>query len=270
MPHHLKLPAKLDGDLWRYAGSAAANKRHTHVELELNLVTRGQGTYLLGNRRYRIRRGDLLWLFPAQEHVLFEQTPDFQMWVAVFKRRALKRTATDPATRVLLEDRLESTPCRRLTQEDLLKLDVLFGELLQAKTQPGLMNAGLAYSLLQAWRCFAAASDVPVRDIHPAVERAARLVQDGAISLSLDQIAHEAGLSGARLSRLFKQQTGVAMVEFRNRKRIERFLHLYGTGQRHTMLAAALEAGFGSYPQFHRTFRKMMGASPARYRYGSA
>ena len=270
MAHRLKLPAELDGDLWRYGGSAAANKRHTHVELELNLVTRGQGTYLLGNRRYRIRRGDLLWLFPAQEHVLFEQTTDFQMWVAVFKRRVLKRTATDASTRSLLGERLESTPCRRLTQEDLLRLDLLFKDLAADKAQTGLMNAGLAYSLLQAWRCYEAASEVPVRDIHPAVERAARMIRDGATSLSLDEIAHEAGLSSARLSRLFKQQTGVAMVEFRNSKRLENFLQIYGTGQRHTMLDAALEAGFGSYPQFHRTFKRVMGASPARYRYGAA
>jgi AraC-like DNA-binding protein len=33
------------------------------------------------------------------------------------------------------------------------------------------------------------------------------------------------------------------------------------------MLAAALEAGFGSYPQFHRIFRRVMGCSPGEYRY---
>ncbi len=83
---------------------------------------------------------------------------------------------------------------------------------------------------------------------------------------SLSSLAQEAGLSSARLSRLFKAQTGFAMVDFRNRIRIERFLQLYGTGQRHTMLDAALESGFGSYPQFHRVFTRAMGLSPGEYR----
>jgi AraC-like DNA-binding protein len=47
---------------------------------------------------------------------------------------------------------------------------------------------------------------------------------------------------------------------------VERFLDIYGTGQRRTMLDAALEAGFGSYPQFHRVFKRMMGYSPMQFR----
>jgi AraC-like DNA-binding protein len=98
------------------------------------------------------------------------------------------------------------------------------------------------------------------------VEKAARLIHDETTTLGLDELARRSGLSPTRLSRLFKQQTGVALVDFRNRQRIERFLELYGTGQRRTMLDAALEAGFGSYPQFHRIFKRVMGRSPGKYR----
>ncbi len=113
MQQRLHIPPTLDGGLWRYANQASANRRHTHVELELNLVTRGHGTYLLGSRRYRIHRGDLLWLFPAQDHVLIEQSAEFEMWIAVFRRRALKRTATDPAARPLLKPQFEGEPCKQ-------------------------------------------------------------------------------------------------------------------------------------------------------------
>ncbi len=59
------------------------------------------------------------------------------------------------------------------------------------------------------------------------------------------------------------------MVDFRNRIRLGRFFNLYGTGQRHTMLHAALEAGFGSYPQFHRVFKRELGCSPRSHPWGS-
>jgi AraC-like DNA-binding protein len=268
MRTHLNLPAQSDGSVWHYRNLGAAHKRHHHAELELNLVTRGHGTYLLGNRRYSIRRGDLLWLFPAQEHLLFEQTADFEMWIGVFKRRVIKRTASDPHTRILLQTEPSGEFCRRLTEKDVGCVEDLFRELADATDQLSLLNAGLPYGLLYAWRCFERAADVPVRDLHPAVERAARLIRDSSSdnTLSLDDLAHRAGLSATRLSRLFKEQTGVALVDFRNRQRVERFLDIYGTGQRRTMLDAALEAGFGSYPQFHRVFKRMMGYSPMRYR----
>ena len=53
--------------------------------------------------------------------------------------------------------------------------------------------------------------------IRPLSARA-RLIRDGSTDLTLDEVAAHAGLSPARLSRLFKQQTGFAMVDFRNRR----------------------------------------------------
>jgi AraC-like DNA-binding protein len=68
------------------------------------------------------------------------------------------------------------------------------------------------------------------------------------------------------LSRIFKEQTGVSISRFRNQQRLQRFLRLYGKGRRTTALAAALEAGFGSYAQFYRVFREQTGRSPSALR----
>ena len=269
MLQRLKLAASLDGMAWRYANPAGANRRHHHAELELNLVTRGTGTYLLGSRHYQIRRGDLLWLFPTQEHVLIEQTPDFEMWIVVFRRRMIKRSATDRTSLPLQQRSFSGDTCRRLRQSDLARFEELFIQLANSANEPGLLNAGLAYSLLHAWKCFDRAGEVPVRSVHAAVERAARLLLDDDKSYSLPQLARRAGLSPSRLSRLFKQQTGLSIVEFRNRQRMQRFLDRYeaarNSGRQTTLLDAALNAGFGSYPQFHRVFRQVAGCSPADY-----
>ena len=55
-------------------------------------------------------------------------------------------------------------------------------------------------------------------------------------------------------------------TQYRNRQRLERFIQLYGQGQRINMLEAALTAGFGSYPQFYRVFRDFMGCTPQEYK----
>jgi AraC-like DNA-binding protein len=266
MRQHLEFPAALDGNIWHYRHHGRANAMHHHAELEFNLVTQGHGLYLLANRKYQIRRGDLLWLFPAQEHVLVEQSVDFEMWIGVARPKAIKRIAMDVNAKVLREANPAGEYCRRLAQPDFGRLETLLAEIATGRERPALFNAGLAYAVLAAWRSFEQAADVPVHDVHPAVEKAARFIRDRSNSVRLNDLARHAGLSSARLSRLFKQQTGVALVDFRNRQRIEKFLAIYGAGQRKTMLDAALEAGFGSYPQFHRVFKRVLNCSPGEYR----
>lgn len=285
MRQQLHLPKPLDGNLWHYRQLGRSNAMHHHAELEFNLITQGSGLYLLEQRKYEIRHGDLLWLFPAQEHVLVEQSPDFEMWIGVLKPAAVKQIAVDEDAKILREQNPTGEFCRRLPQPALARLENMFSEIVASGTrsispqdaarnpaeqrsalQPGLFNAGLAYAFLSAWRQFQQAADVPVRDVHPAVEKAARHIRDSDNTLGLAELARHAGLSAHRLSRLFKQQTGVALVDFRNRQRVEKFLEIYGTGQRRTMLDAALEAGFGSYAQFHRVFKRVTGCAPGRHR----
>jgi AraC-like DNA-binding protein len=79
-----------------------------------------------------------------------------------------------------------------------------------------------------------------------------------------ERLARELGISPGHLARSFKAEMGLSLVEYRNRLRIERFLrHIdHGGGN---LLDAALQAGFGSYAQFHRVFRRFIGATPREY-----
>ena len=152
MREHLDIPEALNGFVWRYRNPGYSNKQHRHAELELNLVTQGAGTYLLANRRYQIRRGDLVWLFPAQEHVLLELTADFEMWVAVFRRKAVRRVGDDPAAKVLLAADFDEACCRRLSMVEHRRLDGALAELAAETGHAAMFNAGLSYVLLQAWK----------------------------------------------------------------------------------------------------------------------
>lgn len=78
-----------------------------------------------------------------------------------------------------------------------------------------------------------------------------------------EQLADELGVSPGHLARSFKQEMGVSLVDYRNRLRIDRFFEsIHRSGSTCNLLDAALEAGFGSYAQFHRVYRKFLGTTP--------
>jgi AraC-like DNA-binding protein len=86
-------------------------------------------------------------------------------------------------------------------------------------------------------------------------------------SLTGARLARQCGVSAGHLSRAFKRETGLSLVEYRNRLRLDRFFQVtqhHGAGI--SLLWAALEAGFGSYAQFHRVYRTCLGASPGTVR----
>jgi AraC-like DNA-binding protein len=267
----VRLAPDCEGRITLYRNAGRRFPMHHHTELEFNLVDRGSGVYLLQDRKYILHRHSLVWLFPAQEHVLLDVSPDFEMWIGKFSPGLVRRTCTTPSTQALLEANPPDLFCRHITAEQAAQLGGFFTTVGSRHKETALFNAALAYGLLSAWNVYQSSNDLPSgTDIHPAVEKAARLLRDRIEPITVDEVARQAGLSADHLARLFKQQTGLSLVDFRNQQRIGRFLRLYGGGQRKTLLDAALEAGFGSYPQFHRVFRQQMGCSPAAHRHSLA
>jgi len=268
MKERLDIPNGYQGAVRHYLSSQTPMYHvHRHDELELNLCTRGTAVCLVDNKRFDLKRGTLLWLFPEQNHVLIDRAANYEMWVLVWNERLLRSVCTTPESGALLNSQAPDSFCKILPEHQTERLHLLFQELCDAHQDRACFNAGLGYAALAAWGAYAADQRItPSFDVHPAVERAVRLIQAETTPLGLNELARRAGLSPARLSRLFKEQTGVSMVAYRNRERLRRFFSLYQRGRRKNVLAAALQAGFGSYTQFHRIFRKEVGFAPAMYR----
>lgn len=71
-------------------------------------------------------------------------------------------------------------------------------------------------------------------------------------------------ISPTVLATAFHREMGLSLVEYRNRIRLERFIDLL-PNDNGKYLVTALDAGFGSYAQFHRVFTQTFGVSPQRY-----
>lgn len=262
----LPVETEFDGRIWWYAFDGRLHPVHHHAELEFNLVVKGTATYLINERRYKLQRRDLVWLFPAQDHILLEQSADYQMWIVVVRPRLLQRVCLGEANAPLREADPTGRFSRHLTEQQVEHLRALIEEVFCIEDAPR-YNVGLAYTLLTAWGAYLLAEQSGSGfAVHPAVEKAVYLICNDPESTSISELAQQVGFSRSHLSRLFREQTSLSIVDFRNRQRVERFLEIYGYGHGPSMHTASLEAGFGSYAQFHRVFKQWMGCTPKEYR----
>ncbi len=257
--------------LWKYRAQPAFLP-HTHAELEFNLVVRGSVRYLVDDQRYDLRRHDLIWLFPEQEHLLLQPSPDAEMWIGVLKQGVLHRLCSPAVANAMTAPRLAG-PCRRQLEPARARwLGGLCAELAARQSGPDQpdsdsVTTGLIHAFVLAWETFLAAGEPGAgsgADVHPAVEQAAHLIAGGD-TRAFAALARDVGMTRSSLSRRFRRDLGLSLVQHRNRCRIERFVDLRERG-RHSALSAALAAGFGSYAQFHRVFRSVMGTSPRDHR----
>ncbi len=94
----------------------------------------------------------------------------------------------------------------------------------------------------------------------PWVRSVVRALEENPRS-SGESLARELSISPGYLARSFKAEMGLSLVEYRNRRLMDRFFTAMERGQGN-LLAAALHAGFASYTQFNRVYKKMFGQSP--------
>ena len=113
----------------------------------------------------------------------------------------------------------------------------------------------------------AAAPSLPLFVPMPRDARAAavaqRLRDDPVCGHGVEKLSREAGASVRTLQRVFRDETGMRFVEWRQRLRLLHAISLLEQGTSVTQAGAA--AGYASTSAFIAAFRQQMGDTPSRY-----
>jgi AraC-like DNA-binding protein len=99
-----------------------------------------------------------------------------------------------------------------------------------------------------------------IPDRHPLTVRALSSLL-GRPDLTRGALARLINGNASEVSRHFHRDIGLTLVAYRTRLRLIRFIQLVEGGGR-SFLAAAIDAGFGSYSQCHRAFQQAFGCNP--------
>ncbi|HEY5376817.1 MAG TPA: helix-turn-helix transcriptional regulator [Polyangiaceae bacterium] len=276
---HYLLPSTVHGAIWPLSRDYP-KPRHFHAQLELLVLVRGRAQVRIGRTLHTAHAGQLVWHLPGVEHVLHEASADCDLRVlhiepdlcaAVVREVApLAPAASHPVTRTAslfdwtrpLGELASGRPVVELKQRDRdLLLDQCDATCVDPALSASEVSARLRAALSTALR--ATLSDHDDQRALSLVELASCLLLENP-GLERAQVCRALDVSEGYLSRRFQLELGISFSEQRARSRICRFVSQVARNGT-SYLEAALESGFGSYSQLHRSFTQIVCTSPRAY-----
>ena len=214
----------------------------------MNLIAAGHAAFGYGEATISVSAGDLLWWPPGQDHVLLDATPDLDLYVI----------GVTPA----FSEHVLTSCVSGASGAARLQLD--HGTLTDLRTACAVHMTGVDAAAVERhvgdlWR-EAHALRARIPDRHPLTVRALSSLL-GRPDLKRGELARLIRGNASEVSRYFHRDVGLTLVAYRTRLRLIRFILLVEGGGR-SFMAAAIDAGFGSYSQCHRAFQQAFDCNP--------
>lgn len=236
-------------------------RAHTHPDIEVN--------YLLeGGRFHEIKKGEVAIFWAGMPHQTLAKSPDVEgiwmtlplVWLLRWRHasalgaRLMKGSLVSYAVTAAMKEMFVQWAGD--FEEDGAAREIMIGEV---EAHLSRISIGLKESARRR------------RTAPPAVQRVEEITvylgERYRDEITVDEVARAMKLHPKYLLTLFRQACGMTLWEYVTRLRLAHAQRLLLTTDR-TVLAVAMEAGFGSASAFYQAFRKYESRSPAKYRGG--
>lgn len=237
-----------------------------HNEVEINLLTAGSLSYLLGGRRTTVAPERLAVFWAAIPHQIVEFEGDSPYFVVTLPLSDFLRIGLDPSfvSRVLHGELVvDSAP----DETDQLKFQQWEKELNDNRTDDRAARLEVEARMMRFARV---SSERPTAKYSaPQLSRADQLAcyiaQNYHQPLTSTSVAEANGVHPNYAMNLFRQTFGTTMNHFITGHRISHAQRLLVTSD-DTILNVAFAAGFQSLSRFNEAFKAACGCSPRDYR----
>lgn len=226
--------------VWRHQ-PAFRRPRHFHEEPELNIVFAGWAKMGVGTHEVVMKPGDVLFLKPAQDHVMLDCSDDLDLFVVAATPELASRFSTGP-----LPTGMATLGLSKKEADKVLDSLCLLGQVQNSDPHEQVVGDLFEWAL-------------PRTPNGHTLSRKMLSSLVGGETQKAGSLARQLGVDAAELSRKFASDLGVKFVEARARMRLIAFVRSVDEG--HSLTRAAAEH-FGSYAQCHRVFRRYLGCSP--------
>ena len=253
-----------------------------HNEIEVNILTKGWVTYLLGGRKVRIEAGQLGVFWAAIPHQILEFAPGMNYFVmtipfAWFLQCRLPDRFVQPLLRgEVLTEKL--SPGRLQHDEelfsqwetDLFKPSDDLRQVVMLEVEARLRRMIATLPLAAVNKPATAKTRIRSSGLHGGelnkVEQMACLIaQRYTEQLAVTEIGRKVGLHPNYAMGLFKKTFGTTLIDYLTHHRVSHAQRLLVTGSE-KIVEVAFSSGFNSISRFNKAFRRACGCTPRAYR----
>lgn len=249
---------------------------HSHDFLEINYVKEGSGYYLIEEKEYEIRPGDV-YIINNQERHMAVHDGSLMLEVIVFDPAFLwERMQGYQFLEPFFNRSARFTNCIRQGEAGYTKLEEAIGHIREEYDgkEPGwelFVKSWTQLFMAQLYRIYQAAQADGIKNAgrHKTFTRLQPVLdyihEHYLEQVGLEELARVAVMNKSYLCSCFKNTLHMRIFEYIDQLRINRACMLLATTTA-SITDIAMMTGFNSVSYFNRTFKKIRGMSPGNYR----
>lgn len=239
------------------ANGRTGDKWHEHSFYEIMLIEEGESEYIIENRHYHAKKGDLLLVKPATYHykqrVLKNPTA---VYCLGFLPEAIKNAG-------IAEKIFER--CEHFSLSELSPIKEIF-DAARKKLNISKSNASrfikyIAEAIILLLCDVDINADEPPKIKNASVEKVLTYIKDNLCEIhKVSDISNALFFSDSYVRTLFKREMNIGIMEYVRNKKVLLAYRKIRHGKKPTEIYA--ECGFSNYPSFYRAYKAYIGYSP--------
>lgn len=257
---------------------------HCHNCLELNLVEKGSGRYIIGGKLYEIAAGDIFIINNSERHLAIHNEEDLVLTVLLINMDYFLQINNG---KEYLKPFFQRKACfSNRIHNNLCSTGDIYGEMKAAfecaafecagkeatDKRPGwqmVMEAAVNMLLSLLYRYYSEQQAIGMEEGQYLFNRLDKVLAyidlHFAEDITLEQLGVEAAMSKTYLCKYFKDITGQTLFGYIEQVRVQYASYLLQTTDMQ-ILQIAMESGFHSVSYFNRKFKRFYKVSPGQFR----
>ncbi len=233
--------------------------KHIHSEYEFLYIINGDLTYIVEDKKYKLKKHDLVITTPNQYHLIQIDSPaQYERYNILFDPKVLGIEDPLPYLSDIFVINCKHIPIitglfQKMDYYAAIMDDEKFFKLVVGFIRELLYNIDIEKSFKNA----------PEQNIHPLVKSALKIINDKLPEqISIKEIASSLYITESYFFKLFKQELKTTPHKYINEKRMFNAKEMILQGTPPTQ--AYLLCGFSDYASFYRNYIKLFKISPSK------
>lgn len=231
---------------------------HTHNAYELLYFVDGNATHVIEDRKYKLKKGDMILIRPFQYHFIQINAPEkYERYNILFDP---ERHNIDGVHRIPTDMEVINLSGNRIA-EDLFRKCDLYYRSSDGETFDKILSHLLS-ELFYHISLFPQPLSKNGKTLSPLISKALKYVNDNLCTITdMGEIAEKLFVSESYLFRLFQKELHQTPKKYIMEKRLLLAERMISSGEK--AVSVSKQCGFGDYTSFYRNYTAFFGYSPS-------